>query len=206
MKRFALVLLVAACAAPPPAPAPPPPAPAAQPQPAPASETAIGGGRVNASVLNVRSEPSMQGEVIGHARRGERVTILAESGEWIRVRTGGGEVGWVSAQHVARDDAASSAPASSTSRRRGGCPPDSDYRFLTPPRPSFNEGGPHGVVTIEASVNAAGIVTSTRVVSNTTGQDAFAAAAEREVKDAKFAPPVRNCVARAFVFTYRRAF
>jgi hypothetical protein len=207
MKRFALVLLLAACSTQPPAPAPapPPPAPSAQPQPAPAAETPIGGGRVNASVLNVRSEPSMQGEVIGHARRGERVTILAESGEWIRVRTGGGETGWVSAQHVARDDAASSAPTS-TSRRRGGCPPDSDYRFLTPPRPSFNEGGPHGVVTIEASVSAAGIVTSTRVISNTTGQEAFAAIAAREVKEAKFAPPVRSCVARAFVFTYRRAF
>jgi uncharacterized protein YgiM (DUF1202 family) len=143
----------------------------------------------------------MQGEVIGHARRGERVTILGESGEWLRVRTGGGETGWVSSQHVARSDAPAAA-----SRRRGGCPPDSDYRFLTPPRPSFNENGPHGVVTIEASVNAEGIVTSTKVVSNTTGEEAYAAMAAREVKEAKFAPPVRNCVTRAFLFTYRRAF
>jgi len=203
MKRFALVLLFAACtAAPPPAPtpAPPPPAPVAAPQSA--AETPIGSGRVNASTLNVRSEPSLQGDVIGHARRGERVTILGESGEWIRVRTGGGEVGWVSSQHVARDDAATS----SASRGRRGCPPDSDYRFLTPPRPSFNENGPHGVVAIEASVNAEGVVLSTRVVSNTTGQEAFAAIAAREVKEAKFAPPVRSCVARAFLFTYRRAF
>jgi TonB family protein len=145
----------------------------------------------------------MEGEVIGHARRGERVTILAESGEWLRVRTGGGEVGWVSSQHVARSDASVSAP---TRPRRGGCPPDSDYRFLTPPRPSFTENGPHGVVTIEASVNADGVVTSTRVVSNTTGQEALATIAAREVKEAKFAPPVRSCVTRAFIFTYRRAF
>lgn len=202
---FAVLLLAAACAAPPPAPrpAPQPPAPIAQPPAAPASDTAIGSGRVNASVLNVRSKPSMEGEVIGHAHRGERVTILGESGEWLRVRTGSGEVGWVSSQHVARDDALAPAPSS---RGRRGCPPDSDYRFLTPPRPSFNENGPHGVVTIEASVNVQGTVTSTKVVSNTTGEDALATIAAREVTAAKFAPPVRNCVARAFLFTYRRAF
>jgi TonB family protein len=197
MKRTAIILLFAACAAPPPpapTPAPPPPAPVAEPQPA--AETPIGSGRVNASTLNVRGEPSLQGEVIGHARRGERVTILGESGEWIRVRTGGGEVGWVSSQHVARDGAAS----------RRGCPPDSDYRFVSAPRPAFSEDGPHGVVTIEASVNAQGKVTSTKVVSNTTGADALAAIAAREVTAAKFAPPVRNCVTRAFFFTYRRAF
>src|SRR4051794_33775741 len=202
MKSVAIVLLlVAACSAPPP-PGPSPihtPAPARAPQ-APAAETAIGSGRVNASMLNVRSEPSLQGEVVGHARRGERVTILGESGEWIRVRTGGGEVGWVSSQHVARDDAAAPSP-----RGRRGCPPDSDYRFVTAPRPSFNENGPHGVVTIEAAVNVQGTVTSTKVVSNTTGEEALAAIAAREVTAAKFAPPVRNCVARAFLFTYRRA-
>src|SRR4051812_27424525 len=59
MKCVAIVLLLAACSAPPP-PAPTPihtPAPAPAPQ-APAAETAIGSGRVNASMLNVRSEPS----------------------------------------------------------------------------------------------------------------------------------------------------
>lgn len=201
MKRVAFVLFFAACAAPPPATAPaPPPAPAAAPQ-APASEQAIGTGRVNASLLNVRSEPSTSGAIIGHTRRGERVTILGESGQWLRVRTGGGETGWVSSQHVARDDAAAAPP-----RGRRGCPPDSDYRFVNAPRPSFNDNGPHGVVTIEANVDARGSVTSTRVVSNTTGNDELAAIAAREVSIAKFAPPVRNCVARAFIFTYRRAF
>jgi len=205
MKRVAMVLLLVACSAAPPTPAPvPAPAPAPEkPQPT-STETPIGTGRVNASVLNVRSEPSLQGDVVGHARRGERVTILGDSGAWLRVRTGGGEVGWVSSQHIARDDVAAASPAPSRGRR--GCPPDSDYRFLTPPRPSFSENGPHGVVTIEASVNAQGTVTSTKVVSNTTGDEALATIAAREVTAAKFAPPVRNCVTRAFLFTYRRAF
>ena len=197
MKRVVAVLLLAACAAPPPAPTPvPPPAPAPAPS-SPQPETPIGSGRVNASVLNVRNSPSMQGEVIGHARRGEKVTILGESGEWLRVRTGGGETGWVSSQHIARDGASAS---------RRGCPPDSDYRFITAPRPAFNEDGPHGIVTIEASVSAQGTVTSTKVVANTTGADALAVIAAWEITAAKFAPPVRNCVARAFIFTYRRSF
>src|SRR5256885_1037421 len=66
MKLSAFILLFAACAAPPPpapTPAPPPPAPVAAPQPP--AKTPIGSGRVNASTLNVRSEPSMQGDVIG---------------------------------------------------------------------------------------------------------------------------------------------
>lgn len=205
MKRaLCIVALYAAfCAAPPPARPPvstPEPQPAAEARPQPA-ESAAGSGRVNASLLNVRSEPSMSGEVIGHARRGERVAILAQSGDWLRVRLGGGEVGWVSAQHIARDDAAATA-----ARGRRGCPPDSDYRFVTAPRPSFSEGGAHGVVTVEANVDARGNVTSTRLVSNTTGDESLAAIAAREVTAAKFAAPVRNCTARAFVFTYRRAF
>src|SRR4029079_10560642 len=93
---LALALLSAACTAAPPAPTPiPPPAPVPAPRaPAPAEERAIGSRRANASLLNVRSAPSLQGEVVGHARRGERVTILGESGEWLRVRTGGGGGGW----------------------------------------------------------------------------------------------------------------
>jgi hypothetical protein len=34
----------------------------------------------------------------------------------------------------------------------------------------------------------------------------LAVIAAREITAAKFAPPVRNCVTRAFLFTYRRAF
>jgi len=54
-------------------------------------------------------------------------------------------------------------------------------------------------------VNAQGTVTSTKVISNTTGAEALAVIAAREITAAKFAAPVCNCVARAFIFTYRRA-
>ena len=59
---------------------------------------------------------------------------------------------------------------------------------------------------IEASVNTSGDVTTTRIMSNTTGDTALAAIAEKEIRSAKFIPPVRNCAPQRFVFTYKRAF
>ena len=62
------------------------------------------------------------------------------------------------------------------------------------------------MVVIEASVDARGIVTSSRVVSNETNDDSLAAIAEREVRNARLAPPIRNCAPKAFFFTYKRPF
>lgn len=194
MRRFLPLLLFAACAGPPPpTPAPPPP----PSQGLPAEERAIGSVRVNASTLNVRA--AANGEVVGQARRGERLAVLQDDGDWLRVRRADGSTGWVSSQHVVREGAAARP-------RRGGCPPDSDFSFIKPPKPSFPENASHGIVTIEAGVDATGSVVSTRVVANTTNDQSLAALAERELREAKFAPPVRNCVAKAFIYTYKRSF
>jgi hypothetical protein len=195
-----LVLVACGGSQPAPSPAPEPapvtPAPAA---PARADERVIGTVRVNVSTLNVRREASGTAEVIGRVRRGERLTLISESGDWLRVRFNDGTTGFVSAQHVVRDGAAARP-------RRSGCRPDSAYMFINTPKPSFSEGGPHGMVVIEATVDASGNVTATRVVSNETGEASLAALAEREISGARFAPPIRNCVPRAFIFTYKRAF
>jgi len=197
-RAVVLALFAAACAAPP----PPPPAPAPAPPPAstgaPAEERAIGTVRVNASTLNVRAAASASAEVVSHARRGERLAVIEDSGDWLRIRLADGTTGWVAAQHIVREGAAA--------RPRRGCPPDSDYSFIKAPKPAFSENSSHGIVIVEASVNAKGDVVSTRVVSNTTGDQSLALLTERELREARFAPPVRNCVAKAFVFTYKRAF
>ena len=162
-------------------------------------ERAIGTVRVNASTLNVRGDASVSAEVVGHVRRGERLTLIADAGEWLRVKLNDGTSGWVSSQHVVRDGAAARP-------RHAGCPPDSDYSFLNAPKPSFSEGGAHGMIVVEASVDARGVVTATRIVSNETRDDALASVAEREIRNARFAPPIRNCAPKAFFFTYKRAF
>ena len=197
----AFVLLLASCGGNTPAPSPAPePQPAApSPSPATSEDRTIGTVRVNVSTLNVRDASSSSAAIVGHVRRGERLTVVADSGDWLRVRLSDGTSGWVSSQLVVREGAAARP-------RRSGCPPDSDYAFVTTPKPAFSEGGPHGMVIIEASVDARGIVTSTRVVSNETKDDALAFLAEREIRNARFAPPIRNCAPKAFIFTYKRAF
>jgi TonB family protein len=201
---FPIAILVLRCAA----PAPPPPEPAPEPvrvapvAPAPpAEEPVIGTVHVTASALNVRSEASTEADVVRQVKRGEALSVLREDESWMKVRLASGETGWVAARFVSYGKAA--APPK---KKKGGCPPDSDYAFLETPRLSFSEGGAHGTVVVEATVNAQGTVTSTKLVSNPTGDETLAFLAEREIKSAKFSPPIRGCVPRAFVFTYRRSF
>ena len=179
------------------------PQPAPSPEPAPpassAVEKVIGSVKVSAATLNVRAEANGEAEIIAHTRRGERLSVLADSGDWLRVRLGDGTIGWVSSQHVVRE-------GSVARPRRPGCPADSDFRFLTTPKPEFSESQSHGIVKVDASVDANGNVTSTRVVSNSTGDQALAALAEREIRGARFSPPIRNCAGRAFIFSYKRSF
>ena len=198
MKRsvlFLVLTLVVACSTPPP--------PATVPEPAATAPAApLGTGRVSATALNVRAGASTDAEILTTLRRGASLTLLEEANGWYRVQLASGGSGWVSAQFVSRGGAA----ASSTSRRRSGCPPDSDFAFEKSPLPSFTEDGAHGLVVVEANVTAGGNVTSTRVISNATGDPALGAMAEREIRSAKFIAPVRNCVRRSFIFTYKRAF
>ena len=198
---FAACFVLAACGGNTPAPEPAPEPRPAAPVPAPPTpeEHASGTVQVNVSTLNIRADASTAAEIVGHARRGERLIVVGDAGSWLRVKLNDGTTGWVSSQLVVREGAAARP-------RRGGCPPDSNYSFIDAPKPSFSENGPHGMVIIEASVDARGIVTSTRVVSNDTKDDSLAAIAEREVRNARFAPPIRNCAQKAFVFTYKRAF
>ncbi len=192
MRRLLVVsLILAACSA------PTPPAPVAQPTEVPGEEKAIGTVKVAATTLNVRREAAASSEVIGQVRRGERLALLAAGDEWDRVRLGNGAVGFVSSQHVIREGAA---------RARRGCPADADYQFVKTPTPSFSDSSAHGIVTVEANVDLRGNVTSARVLSNTTGDEALGILAQREIRQAKFSPPIRDCVAKAFIFTYKRSF
>lgn len=191
MKRFLFAtLILAACAT------PQTPAPAPQPE-VPGQAQVIGIVKVTATTLNVRREPSASADVITQVRRGERLALLSSGDEWDRIRLGTGEIGFVSAEHVIREGG---------QRSRRGCPADADYQFAKTPRPAFSDSGAHGIVTVEANVDARGNVTSTRVLNNTTGDETLGVLAEREIREAKFSPPIRNCVPKAFIFTYKRSF
>ncbi|HEU4520392.1 MAG TPA: TonB family protein [Thermoanaerobaculia bacterium] len=194
MRRSLLpLLLLVACSTPPPAPEVTP----ALPPPV----VELGEGRVMATALNVRADATTDSDALTMVRRGTTLHLIEERDGWYRVRLASGQTGWVSARYVSRGG-----ESPQPRRRRAGCPDDSDYAFEKSPMPSFSDGGGHGLVVVEANVNTSGNVTSTRIISNSTGDPALAEVAEREIRQAKFIPPVRNCVPRTFIFTYKRAF
>jgi uncharacterized protein YgiM (DUF1202 family) len=193
-------ILLAACASTPPAPAPPPPAPAPAVVSKPVEEPVIGAARVMTNTLNVRSAPSLDGEIVTQIKKNDRLAILQSGDDWIRIRLADGTAGWVSRPLVAVDGAKVIKP------RKAGCPVDSDFHFAKSPVPAFSDSSRHGLVVVEAYVNTKGDVVSTKLVSNSTGDESLAFLAQREMKESKFVAPVRNCVAREFIFTYRRSF
>lgn len=156
--------------------------------------------RVTASALNVRAEASGDAVVVAQVKRGDVLSVLRENEDWVNVRLSSGETGWVAARFVSSGKASPAGPK----RKSSGC--ESDYAFTEAPTLAFSDSGAHGIVVVEANVNAKGVVTGTKIVSNTTGDDALGILAQREITRAKFAPPIRACVARSFIFTYRRTF
>ena len=192
MKRLlAGLVILAACAAPP----PPETTPSPQPQ-VPAEEKAIGTVRVTATTLNVRREASGTSDVIKQVKKGQKLALLSTSDDWDRVRLASGETGYVSVLHVIREG----------TKSRKGCPADAEFEFVKAPTPAFSDSGAHGIVTVDATVDTKGNVTATKIISNTTGDEALGTLAEREIRSATFTPPIRNCVPKTFIFTYKRSF
>ena len=178
------LLLVAACSA-------PRPAPEVVPEGAPGTEHKM---YVTAKSLNVRAEASTSGKVMTQVKQGDQLVVVDEKRGWSNVRLTNGTTGWVSSDYI-----------SATKKKvKPGC--ESEFAFAKAPLAAFSEDGPHGLVVVDAAVNTKGDVTSTKIMSNTTGEDALAKMAEREIRSATFIPPYRDCAPRAFIFTYKRTF
>ncbi|HUP64142.1 MAG TPA: TonB family protein [Thermoanaerobaculia bacterium] len=152
---------------------------------------AIGTVRVTASTLNVRGEPSTTAAIVATVRRNQRLDLLARDQGWSRVRISTGEAGWVASRYV---------------REEKGCPPDREFSIAEAPMMRFSDSGARGVVSVEVSVDRGGKVTSTRLLSNETGDESLAFLAQEEIRNARFNPPIRNCQPRAFIYTHRRTF
>jgi hypothetical protein len=61
----------------------------------PQRETFQAGAQVNQGVVNLREGAGTAFPIVGKARLGESLAILEESPNWYRVRTPGGQQGWV---------------------------------------------------------------------------------------------------------------
>ncbi|HUK13725.1 MAG TPA: SH3 domain-containing protein [Thermoanaerobaculaceae bacterium] len=188
----ALLVAASACqtAAPPPAPAPVPvevqPAPEEKPAP---PQVFV---RVTGSRLNVREGPGVDTAAIAKAKKGERLAVVGQDGDWYQVRVGTDRTGWVLGKFVTRDEP---------------CGPDkATAEILNAPPLTFTEGKSLGRVVLEATVASSGSVIATKVVQDTTGDAALEKQAEGELRALRFAPPVRKCRPLPFIYTFTRNF
>ncbi len=183
-----LLGLAMACKSAPPAPAPVPEPPAPEASAA-APERYV---RVTTARLNVRERPTTEAKAVGRLRKGDRLAVLGADGVWLEVRLQDGRTGWIHGSY-AKDE--------------NPCRADrADPQLLSDVPLSFHEGPPIGTVVVEADVDAAGNVTSTRVARDTTGIPELVKRTEAEVKAFKFAPAVRNCRPVPSVYTHTRDF
>jgi len=51
------------------------------------------------STLNVRSEPSTQGEILGYLENGDMMPFMSESGDWYQIEIEEGQSGWISKKY-----------------------------------------------------------------------------------------------------------
>ncbi|MGD8188870.1 SH3 domain-containing protein [Brevibacillus ginsengisoli] len=66
--------------------------------PVPSPTTVV---KVNATNVNLRSQPNTTSNVVGKLTQGDNLTILTRKGEWIQVRTPNQQIGWVAGWLVA---------------------------------------------------------------------------------------------------------
>jgi TonB family protein len=186
------LLLLQACASAPPAPPPPEPPPApvevvvAPPPPPPPVYV-----RVTGSSLNVREGAGTGFKAVARSKRNDRLLVLEEQGEWIRVQVRSEQTGWVNAKFVKREEP---------------CRADkSTAEILNEPDAVLRSAGT-GRVVLEATVSARGEVTAVKLVENSTGSDVLRKQAESELRALRFSPPVRSCKPLPFIYVYTRSF
>lgn len=149
----------------------------------------IGTRYVTGPELPVRAQANDAAPVIATYQSGERVSVLAEQGEWVEVRIGD-RSGWARREHVGSAEEAA----------QGGDNPT--VRFQKMPQSVTNLTA-KGEIYIEADVNTDGDVVNTRILVNSTGSDALAAQNEAALKQAKFYPILKAGERQPFKYYHR---
>jgi TonB family protein len=133
---------------------------------------------VGAPELPVREQPNDTAPILVTYQNGESISVLAEKGEWVEVRSGDGS-GWARAADLT--DAAGRQEAEEN--------PQPKFRVMPMP---VSAPSAKGEIYLEADVNSDGEVTSVRTISNTTGSAALEAQNTNALKNAKFFPIMQN--------------
>ena len=133
---------------------------------------------VGAPELQVREQPNDTAPVMVTYQNGEAISVLAEKGEWVEVRSGDGS-GWARAADLI--DAAGRQAAEEN--------PQPKFRVIPMP---VSAPSARGEIYLEADVSSDGDVVSVRTISNTTGSLALEAQNTNALKNAKFFPIMQN--------------
>jgi len=141
---------------------------------------------VGAPELNVRAAANDTAEVLATYQNGEAISVLADKGEWVEVRTGD-RAGWARGADLV--DAAGAEQQEEN--------PQPKFRVMPLP---VSAPSAKGEIYLEADVNTEGEVTNVRTITNTTGSEALAAQNTAALKSARFHPIVQK--GKRVVFKY----
>jgi len=150
---------------------------------------AIGTWYVTGPELPLRQKPEEGATVITTFQNGEKVSVLAQQGEWAEVRTGD-RSGWARMADLGSAKAAAQESETPTAR------------FVKTPSPVTNLTA-KGEIYIEADVNTDGDVVNTRIIQNTTGSDALASQNAAVLRQAKFYPILKKGARQIFKYYHR---
>ncbi len=76
-------------------------------------------GTVTAETLNLRSKASLSASVVTKISEGSSVTILSKSGDWYKVKTSSGKIGWAYSDYISLKKASASRSTQRTVSRGG---------------------------------------------------------------------------------------
>ncbi|MGN6186695.1 MAG: SH3 domain-containing protein [Thermoanaerobaculia bacterium] len=144
---------------------------------------------VGAPELPVHEQPNDTSPVKATYQNGEAISILADKGEWVEVRSGDGS-GWAKAADL------------TTAEGKTAQDENPQPKFKVMPMP-VSAPSAHGEVYLEADVNSDGDVVNVRTISNTTGSDALASQNSAALRAARFYPIVVKGERKAFKYYHK---
>lgn len=144
---------------------------------------------VGAPELPVREQANDTAPIVATYQNGEAVSVLAEKGEWVEVRSGD-RTGWARAADL------------TTAEKKQEAEDNPQPKFRVMPMP-VSAPSAHGEIYLEADVNSDGEVTAVRTLVNSTGSAALEAQNAAALRSAKFVPIVRDNSRTKFKYYHR---
>ena len=144
---------------------------------------------VGSPELAVRERAADDAPVIATFGNGEAVSVLADKGDWVEVRTGD-RTGWAKKSELTTAAAKEESEAN----------PQPKFRAMPMP---VSAPSARGEIYIEADVNTDGEVTSVRMIQNTTGSEVLGQQNMDALRNAKFYPIVVKGERQKFKYYHR---